>query len=32
MIDWTTKMSSLKAEYIYMPQDDADELNFVIGE
>jgi hypothetical protein len=30
-IDWTTKMSSLKAEYIYMPRDDT-ELKFVVGE
>ena len=30
-IDWVTKMSSLKAEYIYMPRDDT-ELKFVVGE
>ena len=30
-IDWTAKMSSLKAEYIYMPRDDT-ELRFVVGE
>ena len=30
-IDWTTNMSSIKAEYIYMPRNDA-ELKFVVGE
>jgi hypothetical protein len=30
-IDWAAKMSSLKAEYIYMPRDDT-ELKFVVGE